>query len=130
MPKGSRNCRVTVSYTERSKLFYSACNYKECISKIPNLEFKLIFNEGQFITKFYTPYIRKRFLKVNNRCILNNRNAHMNANVGVTRIYLYCSHYGCKTFALHLHNISNLDDDVTVTVYSSSLNYCHKSNQK
>lgn len=92
---GSKDCGELHSYNERPRLCFRHCNFNEGSFAIVNAEFKLLFKDSGYVTDCYTPYIRKRIMKVNSTCVLNIRSADLNKNIGVA-LYGYCAHFWCK----------------------------------
>lgn len=93
--------------------------------------FSLSFEEFRDITdynsKLFSYYItiRRKFETVNNICVLYFKKHNVNKKHAT--IYGYCAHKNCKLFKIYLGRKADLYE---CTVFSSSLNYNHKANEK
>lgn len=86
-----------------------------------NMIITTIFGKVELRKETYSLMFRKRVKTVNNTCVINMHSAHY-PNTGKIRVYMYCSHEGCKSFNVEVS--PNLNG-AQAKVFSSSRNYYH-----
>lgn len=116
--------QIRIPHVSKNQLNLLPSQFKNCIIKegsfkISNAEWRAITSEGKLNGKYYLYYFKNHTTKyVNNTCSIIFKYVKY-LKSGIIKVFGMCKHKSCKNFVFLIKNYK-------VTVFTSSINFCHK----